>query len=115
EDPGLSGGIRVLRGEREDGSRIEGLTRPQDGGREVGVVGRVREVLGLEGVRLALPVGVAADADPVTVAEGAGVELHARRVCPVGIRLASVGVKALALIWTSCFRALPEASPARLK
>ncbi len=36
-------------------------------------------------------------------------------IWPVGIRLASVGVKALALIWTSCLRALPEASPARLK
>ena len=36
-------------------------------------------------------------------------------MAPVGIRLASVGVKAFALIWTSWFSALPEASPARLK
>src|SRR5947209_20264492 len=50
----------VLRGGREDGSGIEGLTRPQGGGREVGVVGRVREVRGVEGVRVARPVAAGA-------------------------------------------------------
>src|SRR6266480_2253717 len=53
---------RVLRGEREDGGCLLGLARLQLGGGEVGLVGRVREVLGLEGVRLSLAVSVAADA-----------------------------------------------------
>ena len=83
----------VLRVEREDGGRVLGLARLQHGGREVGLVGRVREVLGLEGVRLALAVGVAADADEVTVEEVAGVELHARLVGPDGQQPAAARVK----------------------
>src|SRR5437899_615182 len=58
-DPGVK---RVLRGEREDRVRRDGLARLQLGGGEVGLVGRVREVLRLEGVRLALAVSVTADA-----------------------------------------------------
>src|SRR6185437_8860383 len=55
EDPGVKRCREVLRVEREDGGRVEGTARLQHGGREVGLVGRVREVLGLERVGLALP------------------------------------------------------------
>src|SRR5579859_2747550 len=83
----------VLCGEGEDRCRGKGLARLKHGGREVGVVGRVREVLGLERIRLALAVGVAADADQVTVEEVAGVELHARLVGPDGQQPAAARVE----------------------
>src|SRR5215471_17417058 len=71
---------RLLGAERVDGCRVEGLSCPQDGGREVGLVRRVREVLGLERVTRGLPVGMAADADQVAVKEVAGVELDTRLI-----------------------------------
>src|SRR5215471_2904326 len=64
--------------ECEDGCRVEGLPCPQDGRREVRLVRRVREVLGLERVTRGLPVGVTADADQVPIKEVAGVELDTR-------------------------------------
>src|SRR6266487_4400542 len=70
--------------EREDGVRVVRGTRLQDGGRETRLVRRVGEVLGLEGVTRALPVGVAADADQVPVEEVPRVELDARFAGPHG-------------------------------
>src|SRR5581483_9805049 len=70
---GLSGVMRSYLVEREDGGRVLGLARLQLGRGEVGVVRRVREVLGLEGVGGALPVSVTADADESAVEEVARV------------------------------------------
>src|SRR5580692_8492380 len=53
---------RAVGREREDRRRRARRAGLQLGGGEVGLVGRVREVLGLERVARALPVGVAADA-----------------------------------------------------
>src|SRR5579875_1709678 len=71
-------------GEGVDGGGGEGVAGLQLGRREVGLVGRVREVLRLEGVGEALPVAVAADAGEGAVQEVAGVELDAGLVGPHG-------------------------------
>ena len=63
---------------------LNGLPGAESGGREGRLVGRVREVLGLERVPRTLPVGVAADAHQRAVEEVAAVELHARLVGPDG-------------------------------
>ena len=60
------------------------MTREQLSGREVGLVRRVREVLGLERVAGALAVGVAADADERAGKEVAAVELDAGLIGPDG-------------------------------
>src|SRR5215470_4533069 len=84
--PGEAAGRQAPRwsasAELEDGCRVEGLSCLQDGGWEVRLVRRVREVLGLERVTRRLPVGVAADADQVPVEEVAGVELDTRLIGP---------------------------------
>src|SRR6476620_9648059 len=54
------------------------LAGAEDGRREVGLVGRVREVLGLEAEAVALAVGAAGCADERAGQEIAGVELDAR-------------------------------------
>ncbi len=59
------------------GARVR-AARAQDRRRECRLVRRVREVLGLEGERVALPVGVTARADERAVEEVARVELGAR-------------------------------------
>src|SRR5262249_56819252 len=78
-----------------DGCRVEGLSCAQDGGREVRLVRRVREVLGLERVTRGLPVGVTADADQVPVKEVAGVELDTRLAGPHGEQAPAPGVQGL--------------------
>src|SRR5580700_7783907 len=82
----------MLRGEREDGRGGDGLARLQLRGWEVGLVGRVREVLGLERVARALAVGVTADADQGSVEEVAGVHLYTGLVRPHGELTAAVRV-----------------------
>src|ERR1022692_142813 len=72
----------VSAGELVDGCRVERLARVEDRGRELRLVGRVREVLGLEGVSSTLPVDVAADAYQRPVEEVTAVELNARLVGP---------------------------------
>src|SRR4029450_6950261 len=72
-----SGVTRSVGGEPVDGGRVVLVTGPEHGRGEVGVVGRVRVVLGLEGEAVALAVGPAAGADDGAVEEVAGVELDA--------------------------------------
>src|ERR1700721_3579031 len=91
----MADGDPGLRAEREDGGRVLGLARLQLGGGEVGLVGRVREVLGLEGVRSTLAVSVAADAHQRPGQEVAGVELNAGRVRPYGELTAAGRVEGL--------------------
>src|SRR5215216_6384576 len=76
----LERNARSVGGEAVDGGGLVPLTRRQHGRREVGVVGRVGVVLGLEGEPVALPVHPAAGADQRPVQEVAGVELDARLV-----------------------------------
>src|SRR5690242_10300877 len=67
----------LLGTEAVDRGALVGLAGAQDRGREVGVVGGVGEVLGLEGEGVALAVGLLADAQESAVEEVAAVELDA--------------------------------------
>src|SRR5215218_10830360 len=72
-----TGGARSVGGEPVDRGGVVALAGAQHGRREVGVVGRVGEVLGLQGETVALPVGAAAGPDHGAVEEVARVELDA--------------------------------------
>src|SRR5215212_2361860 len=72
-----TGGARSVGGEPVDAGGVVALAGAQHGRREVWVVGRVREVLGLQGQAVALAVGAAAGPDQGPVEEVAGVELDA--------------------------------------
>src|ERR671920_878522 len=72
-----TGGARSVGGEPVDAGGVVALAGAQHGRREVGVVGRVRVVLGLQGQAVALAVGAAAGPDQGAVEEVARVELDA--------------------------------------
>src|SRR5215211_4066779 len=72
-----TGGARSVGGEPVDRGGVVALAGAQHGRREVGVVGRVGEVLGLQGEAVALAVGAAAGPDHGAVEEVARVELDA--------------------------------------
>src|ERR1700751_4295569 len=85
-------GLTCLRREREDRRRIRGRAGVERGGREIRLVRRVREVLGLERVARALPVCVTADTDERAGQEVAAVELDAGLVGPDGHLAPAAGV-----------------------
>src|SRR5215213_5561525 len=72
-----TGSARSVGGEPVDRSGVVALAGAQHGRREVGVVGRVRVVLGLQSQAVALAVGAAAGPDQGAVEEVARVELDA--------------------------------------
>src|ERR1700761_1190881 len=82
--PAASFPLRCLGGEGEDRRRREGVARGERGRGEGRLVGRVGEVLGLEGVAGTLAVGVTGDASERAGEEVAAVELDARLVGPDG-------------------------------
>src|SRR6476661_559281 len=70
--------VDLVGGEGVGGRFAVLLAGAEDGRGEVGLVGRVREVLGLEAETVALAVGAAGCADERAGQEIAGVELDAR-------------------------------------